>query len=63
MAHADDDTEAVGFESAFDPMGGSVSQRVAEAVATFYEVDSTDLDSLYSVIDPDALDAPPVAAS
>lgn len=57
MAHADDDTKAVVFESAFDPMGGSVSERVVKAVATFYEVESTDLDPLYSVIDPDALDA------
>lgn len=57
MASAADDPEAVVFESAFDPMEGSVSLRVVEAVATLYDVDSTDLDPLYSVIDPDALDA------
>ncbi|TKR27961.1 HalOD1 output domain-containing protein [Natronomonas salsuginis] len=57
MASADDDTEAVVFESAFDPTDGPVSLRVVEAVATFYEVESTDIDPLYSVIDSDALDA------
>ncbi|WP_435092746.1 HalOD1 output domain-containing protein [Halorubrum sp. N11] len=56
MAHADG-TKAVDFESAFDPRNGSVSVRVVEAVSTFYEVETTDLDPLYSVIEPDALDA------
>jgi len=57
MAHADDDSKGVVFESAFDPMDGSVSLRVVEIVASFYEVEPTDLDSLYSSIDPDALDS------
>ncbi|WP_254810535.1 HalOD1 output domain-containing protein [Natronosalvus amylolyticus] len=56
MAHADDETKTMIFESAFDPTSGSVSLRVVDAVATFYEVESTDLDPLYPVIDLDALD-------
>lgn len=57
MAHADEDTKAAIFESAFDPMDDSVSLQVVETVATYYEVESADLDPLYSIIDPDALDA------
>ncbi len=57
MAPTDEDMESVVFESEFDPSRDSISQQVVAAVATFYEVESTDLDPLYSVIDPDALDA------
>jgi len=55
MVPVDDDTKAVVFESTFDPTSGPVFQRVVEAVATFYEVEMIDLDTLYSVIDPEAL--------
>ena len=57
MVHAVDDTKPIGFVSTFDPTGDSVALRVAESVAAFYEVEPTDLDPLYSVIDPDGLDA------
>lgn len=55
MAHTDGDDEDGGFRVEFDPLGDSISQQVVEAVATFREIESTDLDPLYSVIDPDAL--------
>lgn len=45
-----------GFESAFELTGDPVPQRVAAAAPTLYDLESTDFDSLHSVIDPSALD-------
>lgn len=57
MVRAVDDTKPIGFVSTFDPMSDSVTLRVVETVANFHGVDPTDLDPLYSAIDPDGLDA------
>lgn len=41
----------------FDPASESVVEVVVEAVAFIHDADPTDLDPLFEVLDPDALDA------
>ncbi|SDD92823.1 HalOD1 output domain-containing protein [Natrinema hispanicum] len=50
-----DERETV-FRSTIDPTGRSLSLQVVAAVATFYDVDKTDLDPIYTAIEADALD-------
>lgn len=45
------------YETTFDPAGDSASEAVLEAVGAAAGVDPIELEPLYAVIDPDALDA------
>ena len=55
MTHHGDERETV-FRSTIDPTGRSLALQVVAAVVTFYDVDETDLDPLYTAIEADALD-------
>ncbi|WP_394740945.1 HalOD1 output domain-containing protein [Natronococcus roseus] len=45
------------YEATFDPAGDSASEAVLDAVGTAADVDPLELEPLYAVIDPDAIDS------
>ncbi|MDG5758491.1 hypothetical protein QA600_03960 [Natronococcus sp. A-GB1] len=45
------------YETTFDPAGDSASEAVLDAVGTAADVDPLELEPLYAVIDPDAIDS------
>lgn len=45
------------YEATFDPAGDSASEAVLEAVGAAAGVDPLELEPLYAVVDPDAIDA------